>query len=84
MSRLTAEILMVCQQLDSPFAGIRGCPQGETTRTGISLTDIRLCVDILRGYLVAEVAIVATVKPERGFDLSHVAFHLHSFESTEC
>jgi len=42
---------------------------------------IRLGVDILRGYLVAEVAIVVTVKPERGSDLSHVAFHLHSFEA---
>jgi len=81
MRRLTAEIVMACQQLDLPFAGLRGCPQGETPSTRISLTDIRLSVDILRGDLVSEIAIIATVKPEHGSDLSHVAFHLHSFEA---
>lgn len=81
MSRLTPEIVMTCQQLDLPFAELRGCPQGETPSTRISLTDIRFSVDILRGYLVAEVAIVATVKPEHGPDLSHVAFHLYIFEA---
>ena len=47
---------------------------------GISVTDIRLSVELLRGYLVAEVAMVATVKPELGSDISYAVFHLHSFE----
>lgn len=38
-------------------------------------------VYILRGYLVAEVVIRATAKPEHGSDLPQVAFHLHSFEA---
>jgi hypothetical protein len=81
MSCLTAEIVRACQQLDLPFAGLRGCPLGETPGTIISLTDIRLSVDILRGYLVAEVTIVATVKQEYVSYLPHMVFHHHSFES---
>jgi len=81
MSRLTTEIVMACQQLNLAFAGLRGCARGEKPGTRISLTDIRLSVDILCGYLVAEIAIVASVKPEHGYDLSHMDFHLHSFEA---
>jgi len=81
MSRLTAEFVMVFQQLDLAFTRLWGCAQGETPVTRISLTDIRLSVDILCGYLVTEIAIVATVKPEHVYDLYHVFFHLHSFEA---
>lgn len=48
--------------------------------TVIFITDIRLSVDILRGHLVVEVKIVATVKQEYVSDLPHVPFHRHSFE----
>jgi hypothetical protein len=58
-----------------------GFTEGEKPGSQFSLTDNRLSVDILRGNLVAEVAIAATVKPEHGFDLSHVAFHFRSFEA---
>jgi hypothetical protein len=58
-----------------------GFTEGETPGSRISLTDNRLSVDILRGYIVAEAAIVATVTTEHGFDLSNVAFYFRSFEA---
>jgi hypothetical protein len=63
------------------FAGLRGCPQDETPSNRISVTGIRLSVDILRGDLVDEVAILATVEPEHGSDKSHAVFLLHNFEA---